>query len=206
MYYQFYDHTNLFLRLSPQITTVSILVLRGRRSTNCRTTITDWAVTQRAWLWLWLNSITTLVASRSRELRVLVWWRLPVAVVATIVIPASRIVLHIIFQTLWSLLAACANLARTRMIMLIIINLIIIIACTVGCGLGNTLWFLGTADGLRFVLWQELVNSLYQWQPPTKMICTNINSPLRIWNDKLLWTAGSCRPAMFGNFYVQGVQ
>ena len=165
MYYQFYDHTNLFLRFSPQITTVSILVLRGRRSTNCRTTITDWAATQRAWLWPWLNSITTLVASRSRELRVLVWWRLPVAVVATVVIPASRIVLHIIkfFQTQWPLLAARANLARTRMIMLITkkFNLIIIIACTVGCGLGNTLWFLGTADGLRFVLLQEVVNPLY---------------------------------------------
>ena len=36
-----------------------------------------------------------LVASRSRELRVLVQWGLPVAVLATIVIPASRIVLHI---------------------------------------------------------------------------------------------------------------
>ena len=47
---------------------VSILVLRGRRSTNCRTTvITDWAVSQTVlWIWLTLSSIMVFVGSRLR--------------------------------------------------------------------------------------------------------------------------------------------
>ena len=31
----------------------------------------------------------------------------------------------------------------------------------IGCGLGNTLWLLSTADSLCFVLLQEVVNPLY---------------------------------------------